>query len=261
MSGRKSGQGCDDSAENRLSGFAVIGASCCGLIFLLLGIVVSFQFKAESYLFHDDSPWSTDCLIKYHLLPTAVGIIIGGIIGWRLSIARGKRLFRAKLIAGWGLLGGWVAALVPTVVRFYGFYNDGGDSAAYHVVPAALGIAIGATIGWSVTVVRSERLSRAKLMFGWGLLGGWVAVLVPAVLIFIWAWLVGDVGDLTLAGVGHHRPAPRSLEAASQAMAVAAIFVILLGLPLFAIGSVVGAVVGAKKASRQIATRTLSAEP
>src|SRR5262249_57419633 len=83
---------------------------------------------------------------------------------------------------------------------------------------------------------------------GWGLLGGGVAFLFRAGLIFFLGWFGGDVGDGTLAGFGHHRPPPMSLSAASQAIALAFIFVIFLGLPLFTIGSIIGAVVGAKKA-------------
>ena len=106
-----------------------------------------------------------------------------------------------------------------------------------------------------------QKLSRAKLMVGWGLFAGCVAVLVPAGMILILVWLAGDVGDLTLAGVGHRRPTPRSLEAATEGITLAAAFVILLGLPLFAIGSIVGAVVGSRKASRHTGTRTRTAEP
>src|SRR5262249_3731175 len=54
-----------------------------------------------------------------------------------------------------------------------------------------------------------------------GLLSGWIPVLIPAGLIIILAWVAGDVGDWTLAGIGHHRPPPMSLSAASQAIALA----------------------------------------
>jgi hypothetical protein len=175
MSHRKSGERRDDTARDAPSrNTTAIGATCGGLLFATLGVVLRLDHGAD---------WSTEYVIKYHLLPAAVGIVVGAAIGWALAIAR----------AGQG----------P---------------------------------------------SRAKRIVGWGLLGGWVAILVPTAFILTWAWIKGDVGDLTFAGVGHHRPPPRSLEAASQAVAVAFVFVILLGVPLFTIGSIIGAVIGAKKA-------------
>ena len=95
----------------------------------------------------------------------------------------------------------------------------------------------------------SRRALLLRLALSWGLVVGAVAVLVPAVLTFVISWVRGEVFDL--AGIAHRRPAPMSAEAAAEAFYLTFFLLVIFGLPLFAFGSIVGAVVGVKKARKR----------
>src|SRR5262249_11045546 len=93
MSHRKSGERPDDTARDPPSRIlTAIDATCGGLLFATLGMVVRLDHGAD---------WTTEYVVKYHLLPAAVGIIVGAAIGWALAIARaGQGLSRAKRMVG-----------------------------------------------------------------------------------------------------------------------------------------------------------------
>jgi hypothetical protein len=71
----------------------------------------------------------------------------------------------------------------------------------------------------------------------WILLGGAVVILLPSVAIFFWAWTMGEV--LNIASLPMDRPAPMSLSAAREAALYAYLFALFVGLPLFALWSIV----------------------
>ena len=68
-------------------------------------------------------------------------------------------------------------------------------------------------------------------------LGACVALLIPALAIFAWAWTTG--ARFNVASLGGDSPLPLSREAAFEAMMYTYLFVLFVGLPLFILWSVV----------------------
>ena len=75
----------------------------------------------------------------------------------------------------------------------------------------------------------------------WVLLGAAVVILIPSGAVFFWAWTSGEVFDPGM--VAHNRPPPMSGPAALNALLFAYLFALFLGLPLFALWSIVCVIV------------------
>ena len=92
----------------------------------------------------------------------------------------------------------------------------------------------------------AKNQSAGCLIVSTGLIVGIVGVVVAGVLIFVASWATG--GMFNPGMVAHRRPAPMTLEAAAEALLVTYVVLIFIGLPIFVVGAVVGAVVAAKRA-------------
>jgi ABC-type amino acid transport substrate-binding protein len=165
------------------------------------------------------------------------------------------RPFTATLVgAGFGgllLVGAGLLLYIPQAATRIKTFGDLGPSAAeeigkYLLLPGLLGILAGSAVGWSVGITRAMcAVSLIKLILAWGVVGGAIAVLVPAAAFFVWAW-IRDEG-FSLVALPHQHPPPMSLAAAREALASTCIGVIVFGLPLFTLGSIVGIVVALVK--------------
>jgi len=82
--------------------------------------------------------------------------------------------------------------------------------------------------------------SLALPVLGWGLLGGVGPLLLLGLVITLYGWVTGvGASGFPLRGTGPPAP-PLSELAATNALGHAFLYVFLLGLPVFAVGSIVG---------------------
>ena len=81
--------------------------------------------------------------------------------------------------------------------------------------------------------------SLGRLVLRWGLLAGLITALAPTGLYFLWAWGWGTRSLLDAP--------PGTPATAKDAMGLAFVFGIVFGLPLFAVGAIIGAVIARVK--------------
>jgi hypothetical protein len=108
------------------------------------------------------------------------------------------------------------------------------DVRNFLMLPALLGALLGSAVGCAVWVTRTSRhVALSALVLSWGLLGGMVFVLLPTGVIFLYPLAFGSVGRDGSGGGG--------------------VFLLMLVSELltFAMGSLVGAVVGGIKARKR----------
>jgi hypothetical protein len=169
--------------------------------------------------------------------------------------ARQTRFTATEVGAGLGgflFVGAGLLAYVPEAALRVEAFGDLGPSAGeeigkYLLLPGLLGVVVGSAIGWAVTITRTRRaVSPFNWTLAWGLLGGAVAVVVPAGIYIVSTWIAGKTPLTGIIGPSNAIP-PMSLLAAREALATMLIGGIFFGLPLFALGSIVGIIIGLVK--------------